>query len=79
MPRALLSPATPTLRKYVQEFAEGELGQIEVFLNSVPLLNPLSRDAKLKLVDAFVEETFAAGSVIIREGDLGDKFYIVKG
>ena len=66
-------------RKYVQEAAEGEVGQIELFLNSVPLLSPLSREAKLKLVDAFLEETFPSGSIIIREGDPGDKFYIVKG
>lgn len=66
-------------RKYVQEAAEGEIGQIELFLNSVPLLNPLTREAKLKLVDALTEEIFPAGTVIIREGDPGDKFYIVKG
>ncbi|KAI8470474.1 MAG: kinase-like domain-containing protein [Monoraphidium minutum] len=66
-------------KKYVQEAAEGEVGQIELFLNSVPLLSPLSREAKFKLVDAFVEEVFEAGTVIIREGDPGDKFYIVKG
>jgi len=36
-------------RKYVQEAAEGEVGQIELFLNSVPLLNPLSRAAKLQV------------------------------
>jgi cGMP-dependent protein kinase 2 len=65
-------------RKYVQEAAEGEVGQIELFLNSVPLLSPLSRAAKLQLVDAFLEETFKAGAVIIQEGDPGDKFYIVK-
>ena len=63
----------------MQEAAEGEVGQIELFLNSVPLLNPLSRESKAKLVDAFVEEIFPAGSVVIREGDPGDKFYIVKG
>ena len=66
-------------RHYVQQAAEGEVGQIELFLNSVPLLNPLSREAKAKLVDAFSEETFGAGATVIREGDPGDKFYVVKG
>ena len=51
----------------MQEAAEGEVGQIELFLNSVPLLSPLNREAKLKLVDAFLEESFPAGTVIIRE------------
>jgi hypothetical protein len=29
-------------------------------------------------VDAFTEEAFPAESVIIKEGDAGDKFYIIK-
>ena len=33
--------------------------QVELFLNSVPLLSSLSREQKITLVDAFVEETFA--------------------
>jgi CRP-like cAMP-binding protein len=61
----------------MQEAAESNIGQIELFLNSVPLLKPLSRESKLKLVDAFIEETFTAGTTIIREGDPGDKFYII--
>lgn len=52
--------------------------EIELFLNSVPLLAKLSREDKMQLVDAFTEEAFAAGSTIIREGDPGDKFYIIK-
>lgn len=42
-----IPPPPPSLRpcrKYVQEAAEGEVGQIELFLNSVPLLSPLSRE-----------------------------------
>eukprot|EP00878_Enallax_costatus_P001687 GHUV01001841.1.p1 GENE.GHUV01001841.1~~GHUV01001841.1.p1 ORF type:complete len:745 (+),score=263.55 GHUV01001841.1:565-2799(+) len=65
-------------RKYLQEAAQGAVTEIELFLNSVPLLAKLSRDDKMQLVDAFAEETFAAGTTIIREGDPGDKFYIVK-
>lgn len=62
----------------MQEAAEGEVGQIETFLNSVPLLKPLTREAKMRLVDAFVEEVFPADTVIITEGEPGDRFYIVK-
>lgn len=44
----------------MQRAAADEVGQIELFLNSVPLLSPLTREAKLKLVDAFQEESFEA-------------------
>lgn len=62
----------------MQEFAEGQVREVEVFLNSVPLLQPLTREQKIRLVDAFTEESFPAGHTIIREGDPGNKFYIVK-
>jgi cAMP-dependent protein kinase regulator len=65
-------------RKYMQEAAEGEVGQIEVFLNNVTLLKGLTKEQRLRLVDAFTEAAFPAESVIIKEGDAGDKFYIIK-
>jgi cGMP-dependent protein kinase 2 len=65
-------------RRHVRDAAKGEASQIEVFLNSVPLLKELPRQSKAKLVDAFVEEHFPSGTAIIREGDPGDKFYVVK-
>jgi hypothetical protein len=77
-----LQPNLPLLpdacRKYMEEFAKAESSQIELFLNQVPLLAKLSRADKQRLVDAFVEESFHAGATIIREGDPGDKFYIIK-
>lgn len=65
-------------RHYVQTSAEEEIGQVELFLNSVPLLSPLSREDKMRVVDALVEEPFAAGTKVIVEGDKGDKFFIIK-
>lgn len=70
--------AVVACRKYMEEFAKAESHQIELFLNQVPLLAKLSRPDKQRLVDAFVEESFPAGATIIREGDPGDKFYIIK-
>ncbi|KAJ9533180.1 hypothetical protein QJQ45_018271 [Haematococcus lacustris] len=67
-----------TFRHYVQAAAEDSFGQVELFMNSVPLLNGLSREQKLQLVDAFSEEVFEPGAPVIREGEAGDKFYIVK-
>lgn len=62
----------------MQEAAEGQVGQIELFLNNVTLLKDLTKEQRLRLVDAFTEESFPAESVIIKEGDAGDKFYIIK-
>lgn len=62
----------------MEQFAKAESDQIQVFLNQVPLLAKLSKSDKRSLVDAFVEEAFAAGAAIIHEGDPGDKFYIIK-
>uniref|UniRef100_A0A7R9VAH7 cGMP-dependent protein kinase n=1 Tax=Chlamydomonas euryale TaxID=1486919 RepID=A0A7R9VAH7_9CHLO len=67
-----------TFRINVQLAAEESVSQVELFLNSVPLLSPLSVEQKTELVHAFNEENYAAGMTIIREGDVGDKFYIVK-
>jgi hypothetical protein len=62
----------------MQEAAEGQVGQIELFLNNVTLLKDLTKEQRLRLVDAFTEVTYPAESVIITEGEPGDKFYIVK-
>jgi CRP-like cAMP-binding protein len=62
----------------MEQFAKAEIDQVQLFLNQVPLLAKLSDADKRRLGDAFVEETFPAGATIIREGDPGDKFYIIK-
>lgn len=45
-------------RHYVQTAAEDEKSEVELFLNSVPLLASLHREEKLRLVGAFLEEVF---------------------
>jgi len=67
-----------TFRMNVQIAAEEGISQVQLFLNSVPLLTSLSTEQKMQLVDAFVEERHAAGSTVIVEGQVGDKFYIIK-
>lgn len=62
----------------MQVAAEESVSQVELFLNSVPLLNPLTLEQKNELVHAFSEEHFAAGMTVIKEGDVGDMFYIIK-
>jgi cGMP-dependent protein kinase 2 len=62
----------------VREVQETQVSQVELFLNSVPILANLSREERIRLVDAFEENTYQAGQKVIVEGDKGDLFYIVK-
>ncbi|KAG1658436.1 hypothetical protein FOA52_009857 [Chlamydomonas sp. UWO 241] len=65
-------------RYFVRENQETQVSQVDLFLNSVPILASLSRDERLSLVDALEEVTFQVGAKIITEGDKGDLFYIIK-
>jgi hypothetical protein len=58
---ARLTAARPraSRRHFVQASVEDEKGQIQLFLNSVPLLSSLRTDEKMVLADAFQEETFS--------------------
>lgn len=46
-------------------------------LNSVKLFEKLTPQERAKLCKAFEPETFQAGTVIIRQGDKGRKFYVL--
>lgn len=62
-------------RQYMQEVKETEASQVELFLNSVPLLASLSREEKVMLVDALEEQVFPAGTCIVRQaGHLHSSF-----
>lgn len=54
-------------RQFMQEAKETEASQVELFLNSVPLLASLSREEKLLLVDALEEQTFPAGTCVVKQ------------
>ncbi|KAK9842021.1 hypothetical protein WJX81_004559 [Elliptochloris bilobata] len=64
-------------RHFMRETQEREASQVELFLNSVPLLASLSREEKLALVDAVDKQVFAPGVRVINQGDPGDGFYII--
>eukprot|EP00775_Hariotina_reticulata_P007218 gene7218-7431_t len=63
---------------YLQNAVEAQASEVELFLNSVPILNPLSQEEKLQLVDAFEEKTYKPGEKVVVEGDPGEHFYIIK-
>ena len=62
----------------MREVQDQQVSQVELFLNSVPILSPLAREERLRLVDALEEVQFPAGAKVITEGDKGDLFYIIK-
>ncbi|GBF87745.1 cyclic nucleotide dependent kinase [Raphidocelis subcapitata] len=66
-----------TFRFYVRDAAESQVSAVELFLNSVPILSPLSREEKLRLVDAFEQRNYSPGAEVVVEGDPGDFFYII--
>ena len=65
-------------RQHVRQGQEEASSQLELFLNQVPILSSLSKEEKLRLLDAFEEQTFPAGSTVVHQGDPGDLFYIIK-
>ncbi|GMI62625.1 hypothetical protein ScalyP_jg4002 [Parmales sp. scaly parma] len=48
------------------------------FLQQVPILAQLTEYEILTIADALSEESFADGTVICKQGDTGDSFYIIK-
>lgn len=51
----------------MKEVQENKSSQIEVFLNSVPMLASLSREEKLKLASVLEEQTFKPKEKIVEE------------
>jgi CRP-like cAMP-binding protein len=47
------------------------------FLSSVPLLANLDSYERLRIADALTTETFNDGTVIVKEGEEGDRFYLI--
>lgn len=48
------------------------------FLASVPILSSLSEYEVLTLADALEEQSFEDGAIICKEGDDGDRFFLIK-
>lgn len=65
-------------RAYAQEVAETQSSQIELFLNSVPILANLTKEERSRLAAALEEVVFVKGARVITQGDPGDLFYIIK-
>ena len=48
------------------------------FLDKIPLLESLVENERLKVADALKQEIFNDGEVIIKQGDVGNMFYIIE-
>jgi len=65
-------------RKVLMVYSKEQSSQNIKFLKNVALFQPLLAKEIQVLVKALYENSFTAGEVIFRQGDPGDKFYVVK-
>lgn len=66
-------------QKIMMKTGSQEREQNMKFLSSVRVLQGVSEDVLHKIGDLLKREFYATASTIIRQGDQGDKFYIIRG
>lgn len=66
-----------TFRKYIMNSTKQKREKYEQFLSKVPLLVNLDKYERLTIADALIPINYKDGEVIIKEGESGDKFYII--
>lgn len=67
-----------TFRRILMDSAFQRRRMYESFLEEVPLFASLTPYERSKIADALDTHKYPAGSAIIKEGDVGDKFYILE-
>ena len=67
-----------TFRRILMDSAFQRRRMYESFLEEVPLFSTLTAYERSKIADALDTHKYPAVSAIIREGDVGDKFYILE-
>ncbi|KAH6561616.1 hypothetical protein BASA50_002332 [Batrachochytrium salamandrivorans] len=67
-----------TFRRILMENTSRKRRMYELFLEEVPLLVSLEPYERHKIADALESVTFADGDCVIRQGDVGDCFYIIE-
>jgi cAMP-dependent protein kinase regulator len=66
-----------TYRKVLMDATMKKRALFEGFLEQVPILSSLQKYERLTIADALEPIEFEAGSVIVRQGEPGDTFYII--
>lgn len=77
-PSILWSLDRMTFRRILMDSAFQRRRMYESFLEEVQLLSSLTPYERSKIADALETTKYPAGSLIIKEGDVGDKFYILE-
>ena len=67
-----------TFRHYLGSSSTKKMEETMADLKSVEVLKDLTNDHLRKLATAVQTETYTPGQVIIKKGEIGDKFYIIK-
>ncbi|KAI1270090.1 camp-dependent protein kinase regulatory subunit [Xylariaceae sp. FL1019] len=67
-----------TFRRILLESTFARRRLYESFLEEVPLLSSLTPYERSKIADALETQKFPAGTSIIKEGDIGQSFYLVE-
>lgn len=76
-PVVLWSLDRVSFRTIVLEANTKKAASYESFLEKVPLLAPLDKDQRNRMVDALEEVTYAQDDAIITEGEEGTHFYVI--
>merc|ERR1719446_2049019 len=67
-----------TFNNIVKEAAQKKRQRYDSFLAKVPLLASMDAYERSQLADALKPESFTDGSAICKQGDVGNKFYIIE-
>lgn len=67
-----------TFRRILMERTSRKRRMYELFLEEVPLFSPLEVYERNKIADALESVVYEDGAVVIRQGDVGDNFYIIE-
>lgn len=67
-----------TFNNIVKEAAQKKRQRYDNFLAKVPLLSKMDAYERSQLADALKVESFADGETIFKQGDVGNKFYIIE-
>lgn len=67
-----------TFNAIVKDAAQKKREKYESFLKGITLLESMEAYERNQIADALKQECYKAGETIVRQGDPGDKFYIVE-